>query len=68
LRKDNAEGKFGEVYYLEGDYFWGRKSNLFGWWAEMDYYSIISGAAIQMIDFPIIIGPLLLHQLMNYLP
>ena len=50
LRKNNAEGKFGEVYYLEGDYFWGRKSKLFGWRAEMDYYSIILGAAIHMID------------------
>mgnify|MGYP001333048752 CR=1 FL=1 len=50
LRKDNAEGKFGEVYYLEGDYFWGRKSKLFGWRAEMDYFSIIYGAAIHMID------------------
>ena len=50
LRKDNSEGKFGEVYYLEGDYFWGRKSKLFGWRAEMDYYSIILGAAIHMID------------------
>jgi len=50
LRKDNAEGKFGEVYYLEGDYFWGRKSKLFGWRAEMDYYSIILGAAVHMID------------------
>ena len=50
LRKDNAEGKFGEVYYLEGDYFWGRKSKLFDWRAEMDHYSIILGAAIHMID------------------
>jgi predicted dehydrogenase len=50
FRKDNAEGKFGEVYYLEGDYLWGRKSKLFGWRAEMDYYSIILGAAIHMID------------------
>ena len=50
LKKDISEGKFGEVYYLEGDYLWGRQSKLFGWRAEMDYYSIILGAAIHMID------------------
>ena len=50
FKKDIAEGKFGEVYYLEGDYFWGRKNKLFEWRAEMDYYSIILGAAIHMID------------------
>jgi predicted dehydrogenase len=50
FKKDIAKGKFGEVYYLEGDYFWGRKSKLFGWRADMDYYSIIFGAAIHMID------------------
>ena len=50
FRKDNSEGRFGEVYYLEADYYWGRKNKLYGWRAEMDYYSIIYGAAIHMID------------------
>jgi len=50
LKKDIAEGKFGEVYYIEGDYLWGRKSKLFEWRADMEYYSIILGAAIHMID------------------
>lgn len=50
FRKDNADGRFGEVFYLEGDYLWGRMSKLFSWRAEMDYYSIILGAAIHMID------------------
>lgn len=50
LKKDINEGKFGDVYYLEGDYLWGRKSKLFEWRADMDYYSIILGAAIHMID------------------
>ena len=53
LKKDIAEGKFGEVYYIEGDYLWGRKSKLFEWRADMDYYSIILGAAIHMIDLVI---------------
>jgi len=50
FREDIIEGQFGEVYYLEGDYFWGRKNKLFGWRAKMDFYSIILGAAIHMID------------------
>ena len=50
FKEDNAEGNFGEVYYIEGDYFWGRYNKLIGWRAEMDFYSIILGAAIHMID------------------
>jgi len=50
FKKDLQAGEFGEIFYLEGDYFWGRKHKLFGWRAEMDYYSIILGAAIHMID------------------
>ena len=41
---------YGEVYYVEADYFWGRIEKLNGWRAKMDYYSIILGAAIHMID------------------
>ena len=50
FRKENDEGKLGEVYFIEGDYFWGRKSKLYGWRANMEFYSIILGAAIHMID------------------
>lgn len=50
FKRDISAGKFDEVFYLEGDYLWGRKSKLFGWRAEMDFYSIILGAAIHMID------------------
>ena len=50
FKKNIQAGKFGEIFYLEGDYYWGRKSKLFGWRAEMDFYSIILGAAIHMID------------------
>jgi len=50
LRKENREGKLGDVYFIEADYFWGRKSKLYGWRAEMEFYSIILGAAIHMID------------------
>ena len=50
MRSDIKKGRFGEVFYLEGDYYWGRKEKLFGWRAEMEFYSIIHGAAIHMID------------------
>jgi predicted dehydrogenase len=50
FKKDISDGKFGDVFYLEGDYYWGRKQKLFGWRAEMNFYSIILGAAIHMID------------------
>ena len=50
LKNDIKNGKFGEIFYLEGDYYWGRKEKLYGWRSEMDFYSIIHGAAIHMID------------------
>ncbi len=50
FKTEIQENEFGDIFYLEGDYFWGRKHKLFGWRAEMDYYSIILGAAIHMID------------------
>tara|TARA_Y100001935_G_scaffold253199_1_gene258786 strand:+ start:13246 stop:14247 length:1002 start_codon:yes stop_codon:yes gene_type:complete len=50
IRRDIKSGKFGEIFYLEGDYYWGRIEKLSGWRAEIDFYSIIHGAAIHMID------------------
>ena len=50
FKEDFNSNKFGDVFYLEGDYFWGRKQKLYGWRSKMDYYSIIYGAAIHMID------------------
>jgi predicted dehydrogenase len=43
--------KMGDIYHLEADYLWGRKEKIIsGWRAEADYYSIIHGAAVHMID------------------
>ena len=50
FKADIANGKLGDIFYLEGDYYWGRRQKLFGWRAEMDFFSIIYGAAIHMID------------------
>ena len=43
--------KMGNVYHLEGDYYWGRlEKMLFGWRSQANYYSIILGAAVHMVD------------------
>jgi len=44
-------GEMGDIFYLEGDYLWGRIQKLVnGWRKEMEFYSIIHGAAVHMID------------------
>jgi predicted dehydrogenase len=51
LRSAIRDGSFGQVFFLEGDYLWGRVEKLkVGWRREMEYYSIVYGAAIHMID------------------
>lgn len=39
-----------DIYYLEGDYIWGRRKKLFGWRSKTKEYSITLGASIHMID------------------
>jgi predicted dehydrogenase len=58
IRQKVKEKAMGEIYYLEADYLWGRKQKLIsGWRAEADFYSIIHGAAVHMIDLAVwIIG------------
>ena len=50
LKQDIQSGNLGQIFYIEADYLWGRISKLDGWRAEMEYYSIIHGSAIHMID------------------
>jgi predicted dehydrogenase len=51
LREKIEVGYFGKIYYLEGDYLWGRVFKLTeGWRNKMPFYSIIYGAAIHLID------------------
>ncbi len=51
VREKINSNTLGSIYYLEADYFWGRKEKLIsGWRAEADVYSIIHGAAVHMID------------------
>jgi len=39
-----------KIYYIEGDYIWGRKQKLFGWRSKIKQYSITLGAGIHIID------------------
>ena len=51
LREQVKKGNFGDLYYLEGDYDYGRvKKILSGWRATMDSYSIMNGGGIHLID------------------
>ncbi len=38
------------VYYIEGDYIWGRKKKIFGWRSKVNNFSFTLGAAIHIID------------------
>ena len=51
VRNEVLSNKMGDLYHLEADYLWGRKEKLIsGWRADADFYSIIYGAAVHMID------------------
>ena len=51
LKKEILSGDMGQVFYMEGDYLWGRVDKLMdGWRKDMEFYSIVNGAAVHMID------------------
>lgn len=51
LKERIASGAMGTLYHVEGDYTYGRLHKLLeGWRGEMDYYSVISGGGIHLID------------------
>ena len=51
LKNEIHSGDMGKLFSIEADYLWGRVSKLTdGWRKDMDYYSIILGAAVHMID------------------
>jgi predicted dehydrogenase len=39
-----------KIYYIEGDYIWGRKKKLYGWRSKIKDYSLTLGAGIHIID------------------
>ena len=56
LRKNTLFQKFkkiikkDKIYYIEGDYLWGRKSKLDGWRSKVKKYTSTLGAAIHIFD------------------
>ena len=51
VREMVQAGEFGNLYYLQGDYNYGRIQKITeGWRAEIDFYSIVYGGAIHLID------------------
>ncbi len=50
VKQNIKSNEMGKIFYIEADYLWGRISKLDEWRAEMEYYSIIHGSAIHMID------------------
>jgi len=51
LKSAIQSGEMGRIFYLEGDYLWGRIDKLTdGWRKNMEFYSIVYGAAVHMID------------------
>ena len=60
-------GEMGRLFYIEGDYLWGRIHKLCdGWRAKMDFYSIVYGAALHMIDLIIWIAGMLPTEVQAY--
>ena len=51
IKEAVASGEMGRLFYIEGDYYWGRIDKLTeGWRKDMGFYSIVYGAALHMID------------------
>jgi len=51
LRRMIRSGFFGQLYYLEGDYNYGRIEKILqGWRGKLDFYSPVYGGGIHMVD------------------
>jgi predicted dehydrogenase len=51
LRSWIGEGRLGRVYYLEGDYDYGRIHKLTeGWRGDLDTYSVTLGGTVHLVD------------------
>ena len=50
IKNEIKKKKFGNIYYIEANYLWGRANKFKGWRSKIPYYSKIFGAAIHMID------------------
>jgi predicted dehydrogenase len=51
LRAQIAGGELGRLYYLEGDYEYGRLWKITeGWRGSLDHYSVFTGGAVHIVD------------------
>lgn len=51
LKEKITYGKLGQLYYVEGDYNYGRLEKITkGWRGKIDYYSVTLGGGIHIID------------------
>lgn len=51
LREMIQKGEFGQLYYLEADYLYGRLNKITeGWRGQIDYYSIVYGGSVHLVD------------------
>jgi len=51
IKEDILNNRYGDIYFLEADYLWGRREKLIhGWRRRTEGYSIVLGAAIHMLD------------------
>ncbi len=50
FNKIKKKTNLNDLFYIEGDYIWGRLHKLFNWRSRIPNYSIILGASIHMID------------------
>jgi predicted dehydrogenase len=51
LRSKIQNGDFGRIYYLEGDYNYGRIHKIVeGWRGQLPFYSIVLGGGVHLID------------------
>lgn len=51
LKEMIRSGQMGELYYVEGDYNYGRFHKITeGWRGEMDFYSVVYGGGVHIVD------------------
>lgn len=51
LKENIFKGTYGDIFYLEADYNYGRVEKIIsGWRGQLPYYSVIHGGGIHMID------------------
>ena len=51
VKKMIEDGKFGDIFFMEGDYNYGRIHKITeGWRGDIDFYSVIYGGGVHMVD------------------